>query len=205
LKGFVKKFEYEFLDFVEKELAIAEALGLVTRETRCPDTASLDQIIPGKGYTESNTQIAPMCVNFAYHDFDKSSVDEVLTRYLMYKKSPTLEKNLERHCVSLALSQGWWVRKFSSPRHVGVPDRIFAKNGRIRFIEFKQEGKQPTDIQWKEILDIQDHGGEAYWCDNVPDFLLLMTEVVDEAAREARARLSLCPNDVLFRIGRPCR
>jgi len=116
-----------------------------------------------------------------------------------------MERSIELTCKRHARRANWWTRKFSSPANKAEPDDIFLKNGRVKFIEFKAPGERPTDLQWQKILDIRDHGGEAYWCDSVVDFLLLMTETVDEIGHEARDRLSTCPNEVLFRIGRPCR
>lgn len=44
------------------------------------------------------------------------------------------------------------VFKFTSPSNIGVPDRIFIKNGVVIFIEFKQKNKKPSKIQ-KFIID----------------------------------------------------
>jgi len=81
-----------------------------------------------------------------------------------------LEKKLEKRCSDLARVHGWWTRKFSSPSNRGVPDRVFLKDGDVVWIEFKAPGKDPTPLQMHEITEIEKHGGNATWCDNVGDF-----------------------------------
>lgn len=85
-----------------------------------------------------------------------------------------LEKKLEKRCCDIARANGWWTRKFKSPANRGVPDRIFLKEGRVLFIEFKAPGNKPSPLQAQEITEILDHGGNAFWTDNIPDFKLLL-------------------------------
>lgn len=80
------------------------------------------------------------------------------------------EKKLEKRCTDLSRVHGWWTRKFSSPSNRGVPDRIFLKEGRVVWIEFKVPGNEPTPLQAHEIQLILDHGGEAYWITTVENF-----------------------------------
>lgn len=81
-----------------------------------------------------------------------------------------LEKKLEKRCCDVARANGWWTRKFSSPSNRGVPDRIFLGEGRVVFMEFKAPGNEPTKLQQHEIDTIRQHGGEAYWTNNVEAF-----------------------------------
>lgn len=81
-----------------------------------------------------------------------------------------LEKKLEKRCTDVAKANGWWSRKFSSPSSRGVPDRVFLKEGKVIWIEFKAPGNVPTKLQDHEIRLIGEHGGLAYWCDNVDAF-----------------------------------
>lgn len=83
-----------------------------------------------------------------------------------------LEKKLEKRCADLARTHGWWTRKFSSPSNRGVPDRIFMKDGKVIFVEFKAPGKEPTPLQWHELDLIKEHGGKSIWCDDVEIFKL---------------------------------
>ena len=59
-----------------------------------------------------------------------------------------LEKKIEQRICEYAIKQyGWLVMKFSSPQMRSVPDRIFIRNGHVFFIEFKSNGKKPTNAQ----------------------------------------------------------
>ena len=80
------------------------------------------------------------------------------------------EKKLERRCSDIAKANGWYTRKFSSPASRGIPDRIFIKEGNVVFIEFKAPGNTPTKLQLHELKEINDHGGNAVWADNVDMF-----------------------------------
>ena len=80
------------------------------------------------------------------------------------------EKKLEKHCTHVAKANGWWHRKFSSPSNRGVPDRIFLKEGKVIFIEFKAPGNKPTTLQDYEMHLIGKKGGNVFWVDNVQDF-----------------------------------
>ena len=81
-----------------------------------------------------------------------------------------LEKKLEKRCCDVARVHGWWTRKFSSPSNRGVPDRIFLKDGRVVFLEFKAPGNQPTRLQFHELDQITKHGGISDWIDNIDKF-----------------------------------
>lgn len=65
------------------------------------------------------------------------------------------ESQIEKTVTKYAKLCGWLSYKFVSPNQKGVPDRIFLKNGTIIFIEFKQEGKEPTKLQQKCIKTIR--------------------------------------------------
>jgi hypothetical protein len=81
-----------------------------------------------------------------------------------------LEKKLEKRCTDVAKAHGWYTRKWASPSSRGVPDRIFIKDGNIAFIEFKAPGNTPTKLQAHEINLIKQHGGNAFYCDNIDNF-----------------------------------
>lgn len=57
------------------------------------------------------------------------------------------ESYIEKKISEYAKRNGWLVFKFSSPAQKGVPDRIFLKDGVIKFVEFKAPGKRPTKLQ----------------------------------------------------------
>jgi hypothetical protein len=81
-----------------------------------------------------------------------------------------LEKKLEKRCTDIAKANGWYTRKWASPSSRGVPDRIFIKEGKVIFIEFKAPGNRPTKLQEHEMGLIFDHGGIVGWVDDVEHF-----------------------------------
>lgn len=78
------------------------------------------------------------------------------------------ESLIEKLVVTYAQSKGCYVRKFSSPSHVGVPDRIFlTPAGVVFFIEIKAPGKEPTALQARELQEINKRNGNAHWTHSV--------------------------------------
>lgn len=84
------------------------------------------------------------------------------------------ERDVEAFAVALARRKGWWVRKFTSPQRRSAPDRIFAKAGRVIFVEFKAPGKAPTPLQADEHAEMRAAGLTVYVCDNKDDFRYLI-------------------------------
>lgn len=78
-----------------------------------------------------------------------------------------LEKQIEKLVCDYAKSKGVYVRKFTSPAHLGVPDRLFIYAGRVFFIEFKAEGKKATPAQERELAAIRSAGVNAFVVDSV--------------------------------------
>ena len=80
---------------------------------------------------------------------------------------PIRESAVEAALGRFARENGIWTRKFSSPAHRGVPDRIFMRSGKILFLEIKRPGEKPTALQLHELQQIRSAGGNADWCDSV--------------------------------------
>lgn len=78
-----------------------------------------------------------------------------------------LESIVERRVCEYAKSKGWLVFKFTSPGHIGVPDRMFIRDGKVFFIEFKQKGKKPTLLQQRCMDKIAAEGITALVADSV--------------------------------------
>ena len=80
-----------------------------------------------------------------------------------------LEGQIEKKVFALARRQGWYVRKVKFPGRVGPPDRLFAKVGRVVFIELKATGKkvEPGSTQDREIRRMKAAGIEVHWFDSV--------------------------------------
>ena len=58
-------------------------------------------------------------------------------------KESSIELQVNRYAKKL----GWLVYKFVSPNQRGVPDRIYIKDGKMFFIEFKAPGNKLTPLQ----------------------------------------------------------
>lgn len=86
-------------------------------------------------------------------------------------KRRLLEKDIQAPSVRKARRAGWWARKFSSqPGNTSVPDYIFARNGRVFFVEFKAPGKDATDRQKEEHKLMRAAGLTVYVCDTLELF-----------------------------------
>lgn len=79
------------------------------------------------------------------------------------------ESTLEKKSVAIAKSHGWLSYKFTSPQNSGVPDRLFIRNGKTIFVEFKRLGETPRPLQAKVISDMRSHGAVVHVIDNLGD------------------------------------
>ena len=86
-----------------------------------------------------------------------------------------LEKAVRRWCKK----NGWKRKKMSSPGTRGTLDDYFLKDGRHIWIELKWAKNTPTKIQWDELEDIREYGGEAYWCNSLEQVISILE--ADEA------------------------
>jgi len=82
---------------------------------------------------------------------------------------PRIEIHEETDIVAYAEKRGWWAHKFVTPGLVGAPDRIFIRRGRVVFIEVKKFGEKPRATQRIVMANMEAHGAEVYWFDNVAD------------------------------------
>lgn len=69
------------------------------------------------------------------------------------------EAAIERKVVDYCHKQGLLTYKFVSPSSRGVPDRIIIGFGNVLFLELKQKGRKPTELQQYEMRRINNHGG----------------------------------------------
>lgn len=81
-----------------------------------------------------------------------------------------LEAQLERKCISYANSDDWYTTKFSSPGNAGVPDRVFIKDGRVIFVEFKKSDGALRKLQEITISILRQHGANVAVVTNFTDF-----------------------------------
>jgi hypothetical protein len=81
------------------------------------------------------------------------------------------EEILEDKCVEIAEAHDWFVRKVQWGKgRRSAPDRVFIKDGRVVWIEFKARGEGPDALQVKEHKKMRAAGAELYVCDNLVDF-----------------------------------
>lgn len=78
-----------------------------------------------------------------------------------------LEKAIEKKVIEFARRHGWANLKLSGPNDRGKPDRLFLKNGRAVFVEFKTAGRKPTKKQQYEIEQLQKNGFAVFVVDSV--------------------------------------
>jgi Holliday junction resolvase len=82
-------------------------------------------------------------------------------------RTTKLEKEIEKELVRRAKAEGWRSWKFQSASQRSVPDRIFAKDGHVVFMELKRAGETPTDAQDLEMKKLREAGATVTWVDNV--------------------------------------
>ncbi len=79
------------------------------------------------------------------------------------------ESEIEKKVSNYAKTKGWLSYKFVSPANRGVPDRIYLKEGKCIFIEFKAPKKKPTKLQDKVIERIRNEDIPVYVIDDVDE------------------------------------
>ncbi len=77
------------------------------------------------------------------------------------------ESYIEKKVCEYAKSLDWFCKKWKSPSHRGVPDRICFKNGRVILIEFKAPGKKPTPFQKRIHEKFLEKGQKVEVIDNI--------------------------------------
>jgi hypothetical protein len=74
-----------------------------------------------------------------------------------------MESPIETGVVACAEADGWFSRKLEWVGRKGAPDRLFIKDGRVVFMEFKDDGKECTGQQLNEVVRMKSAGAEIYW------------------------------------------
>ena len=81
-----------------------------------------------------------------------------------------LEKDIENALVRKVKKLGGMCEKFTSPGRRSVPDRIVTlPNGKIVFVEVKNTGKRPTDLQLRDHERRRALGCDVRVIDNMDD------------------------------------
>jgi hypothetical protein len=77
------------------------------------------------------------------------------------------ESTIEKAVCDYAKTKGCITLKLAGMNQRGQPDRLFIRNGKALFLEFKAKGKKPTALQIKWLLDLTAQGMNAMWCDSI--------------------------------------
>ena len=89
------------------------------------------------------------------------------------------EKELERKLVKAVKAIGGICPKFISPGFDGMPDRILLlQHGKLAFVEVKQYGKLPTQLQLSRHKKLRELGFKVYVLDNTDGIQQIVTEVI---------------------------
>ena len=88
------------------------------------------------------------------------------------------ESSIEKAVCDYARKYGAIVMKLSGPNQKGQPDRMFLKNGKVVFIEFKAPGKKPTALQERWIKQLIEQGFYADWCDDVENGTCILEDTI---------------------------
>lgn len=91
------------------------------------------------------------------------------------------ERDIEKHLVKRCKELRIWQRKFVSPGHRGVPDRILLYEGEVLFLELKAPGKHLRPLQQREISAIRHHRGSALWADNKEQVDRILETLIKQA------------------------
>lgn len=89
------------------------------------------------------------------------------------------ESEIEAYFVRRVKEAGGLQRKFVSPGHRGVPDRIVVYFGDVYFVELKAPGKTLRDDQKREHARLYLAGAEVWTLndkEDVDDFIRFMTQ-----------------------------
>jgi len=73
-----------------------------------------------------------------------------------------LESRVEEWLKSQTEKRGGMYLKFTSPGNIGVPDRIILRDGKVYFVELKQEHGRLSPIQKAQISRMQECGATVF-------------------------------------------
>lgn len=88
------------------------------------------------------------------------------------------ESSIEKAVCDYARKHGAMAMKLAGPNQKGQPDRMFLRNGKVVFIEFKAPCKKPTALQERWLKQLREQGFAADWCDNVADGNYILEETI---------------------------
>lgn len=87
------------------------------------------------------------------------------------------EVSVETASVTLAKAAGWWEIKIVLANRDGYPDRLFFKDGRYVWIEFKRPKARLRKLQTQRRKEMRDLGMEVYLADDEHDAMNILEGV----------------------------
>ena len=72
------------------------------------------------------------------------------------------ESKIEKTSRLLAQKRGWFQIKIEKASVNGFPDRLFIKDGRTVYVEFKNDNGRLRPEQDRVIAQMREHGAEVY-------------------------------------------
>lgn len=85
------------------------------------------------------------------------------------------EARIEKKSCAHATTKGWLARKLKTHNNRGAPDRMFLRNGRVLFVEFKAPNGRLSKLQIYEHEQYFKKGIKVHVVDNFKDFAELIT------------------------------
>ena len=85
-----------------------------------------------------------------------------------------LERVLERRAVNIASAKGWSQVKIMRASRNGWPDRIYHKNGRTVYIEWKQPDGKLSEDQKRIIQELRAQLIPVYVCSDLDRFRAIL-------------------------------
>jgi len=91
-----------------------------------------------------------------------------LDEFMIYRhiKMNQKEKELEAACTRYARERGWLSIKLENTGHTGIPDRLYLKDGKAIFVEFKTPGSGRLSVfqsHWLERLNCERFTARTIW------------------------------------------
>lgn len=77
------------------------------------------------------------------------------------------ESAIETAVCKFAKDNGILAMKLSGANQRGQPDRMFLKDGKVIFIEFKAPGKEARALQQRWLKKLKEHQFSTYVCDDI--------------------------------------
>lgn len=80
-----------------------------------------------------------------------------------------LESEIKKKCTKQLESWGWMVVHLIQTNCNGIPDTLILRKNVIYFIEFKQPGKIPRELQQYRIRKLQEQGFKTFVVTSLKD------------------------------------